>query len=105
MTRRLPPVDKAKAQFVDGLDPVTPPKPSQEPSDDDLSIDELLKKGLKQIYMLMRVIQSDISGGLPSRDTVMNLKDVMAMLHVLKEKEEEIMDSLSSEELERRARD
>lgn len=69
------------------------------PLDTELSIDELLKQGLKQVHMLLQVLQAQISSGSPSRDTVMNLKDCMAMLHSLKEKETELLENLSLDDL------
>lgn len=69
----------------------------------DLSIDSMLQRGLAAIDRLMRVITLDISGGHPSRETVMSLKDCVFMLNTLKEKENELLESMSEEELEKAA--
>lgn len=110
MTRRLPPFDKAKTQLIDELTSkpagsTTPLKtpPAPEDKSDDLSIDSLLADGLVAINRLMKSIMQDISAGTPDRDTVQNLKDVMAMLRDLKKDEQGILDNLSTEELERLA--
>lgn len=71
--------------------------------DPDSSIDDILKKGLYQIQCLMRVVSRDIQSGNPHRNTVMNLKDCMAMLMELKKHEQELLDNLSDEELEKLA--
>lgn len=89
MTKRY--VDPSKIQ--------EPPQ-ATEPFSTDVSIDDLLGKGLAALDRLMKVIMMDISTGAPERDTVMNLKDVMAMLHELKKKEKELLENLSDEELE-----
>lgn len=66
----------------------------------DISIDDLMKKGLLAIQRVMQACLIDASTGVPSRESVMNLKDIMAMLHELKKKEQELMDEMSEEELE-----
>lgn len=98
---KLPPVDKAKAAIIEELTKPEEKPVLSAPSTDDLSIDSLLQEGLKSIYMLMRVIRDDIRTGNPERNTVMNLKDAMAMLHELREKEQDLLESLSDEELEK----
>lgn len=80
--------------------PPEPVAPEQEP---DLDIDSLMKRGLAAIARLMRVITTDISTGCPSRETVQNLKDAMSMLKDLKERETELLESMSDEELEKLA--
>lgn len=74
-------------------------KPSPEPTD--ISIDDLLRRGLRAVYGLMRAIEADIGTGAPSRDTVMNLKDANNMLWEFKKKEQEFLDSASDEQLEK----
>lgn len=67
----------------------------------DISIDDLLKRGLRALYGLMRAIEADIASGAPERDTVMNLKDANAMLWEFKKKEQEFLDGISEEQLEK----
>jgi hypothetical protein len=66
----------------------------------DLSIDKLLQEGLINIYGIMRAIKADVGTGMPSRESVMNLKDIMAMLRDLKKDEKDLIEKLSDEELE-----
>lgn len=81
----------------------TAPKTLQGPSPltMDISIDELLKRALRSIYGLMAVIETDISLGIPSRNTVMNLRDANMMLWEYKKKEKEFLDSATDEQLEK----
>lgn len=65
----------------------------------DLSIDGLMKQGLEALHDVMRSCRKEASMAMPSRECVMNLKDCMAMLHQLKEKEQEILDGMSDEDL------
>lgn len=65
----------------------------------DISIDSLLYRGLRAIYGLMRAIEQDIGTGMPSRETVQNLKDTNTMLWEFKKKEQEFLSGLSDEEL------
>ncbi len=101
MSRKLPPIDPTKESIVEKA--LESPKPANipEPSTLDLSIDEMLKSGLKQIYKLLRVISDDITSRTFTRETVQNLKDCMTMLHDLKQKEDEVLDTLSQEDLEK----
>lgn len=97
--RKLPPIDPIREAIVDNLTKPEPKAQLSEPKGTDISIDSLLQDGLKSIHMLMRVIRDDIRSGAPERNTVMNLKDAMAMLHELKEKEQDLLDKLSDEDL------
>ena len=67
----------------------------------DVSIDFLLKKGLSTIEKIISaaLVESDSPVG-ASRETVMNLKDCMSMLHELKKKEDELLESLEDADLE-----
>lgn len=69
----------------------------------DLSIDALMQEGLATLHDVMKACRREASNGSPSRESVQNLKDAMAMLHQLKEKESEILDELSDAELEEAA--
>lgn len=71
----------------------------------DLSIDKLLREGLAAVHDVMRACRREAANGSPSREAVMNLRDVMAMLNQLKEKEKELLDELSDEELEAKAKE
>lgn len=68
----------------------------------DLSVDDLLKQGLLGIQRTLKGIMHEIATAAPlspERDTVMSLKDVMAMLHELKKKEKDLLDDLTDEQL------
>jgi hypothetical protein len=69
------------------------------------SIDALLKRGLKTIDQTMRVILHEVNQGAPSRECIQNLKDCMSMLKDLKEREADILDELSIDELKKAADD
>lgn len=71
------------------------------PLRDDVSIDDLMSKGLKAMYGIMRSVNADVETGAPSRNTVMNLKDVMSILQVLKKEEKDILSAMSQEDLEK----
>lgn len=79
--------------------PITTPPPPSTPELNDIDIDVLLQRGLRAIYGLMRAIEVDIGSGVPSRETVQNLKDANSMLWEFKKKEQEFLDSLSDEQL------
>ena len=71
----------------------------------DLSIDSLMQEGLAAIHGVMQACRREAANGNPSRGSVQNLKDAMAMLHQLKEKEAEILEHLTDEELEAKAKE
>lgn len=73
------------------------------PESKDLSIDGLMLSGLEAIYGVMRSCLAEAKTGCPSRESVMNLKDCMSMLSNLKEREAEVLEKLSDEELKRLA--
>ncbi len=64
------------------------------------SIDDLMKKGLYALDLIIKDILTQVSGHTYDRETVQNLKDAMTMLHELKKKEQELIDNLSDEQLE-----
>lgn len=77
-----------------------PPTSSSPPAlIEDLSIDDLLKRGLRALYGAMRAIEVDIGSGLPARETIQNLKDVMSMLKELKKDEKDLLSDLTDDEL------
>ncbi len=65
----------------------------------DLSIDDLIKRGIRSIYGILKAVEQDVGTGAPERETVMNLRDVMTMLKELKKDERDFLDGLSDEEL------
>lgn len=93
-------IKDANGIFVVEPKKALPPISIESPAED-ISIDNLIGRGLVALDRLMKVIMTDISTGLPNRDTVQNLKDCMAMLHSLKEKEKDFLDNLSDDELEK----
>jgi hypothetical protein len=70
----------------------------------DVSIDDLMAKGLKILHSIMMIIEDEVASQQISRDSVMNLKDSMNMLRELKKEEKEFLDSLSEEELNKLAK-
>lgn len=94
-------IDKGKEQFINKL--LEPPAPKPDTAPPDPNIDSMMKRGLESIDRLMRVIYKDISTGAPSRETVMNLKDCMIMLKDLKEREADLLEEMSDEELKKLA--
>lgn len=83
---------------------VTPKPPAPVPqgleSDRGTSIDTLLGKGLYSLDLLMKNILEQISSHTYDRETIMNLKDAMSMLHELKKREQDLVDNLSDDDLE-----
>jgi hypothetical protein len=62
-------------------------------------IDSLLNQGLKNISRMMNVISTQAGLETFDRSTVQNLKDLMAMLGDLKQKETDLLAEMSDEEL------
>jgi len=67
----------------------------------DFSIDDLIKRGIRSIYGILKAVESDVGSGSPSREMVQNLKDVMTLLKDLKKEEKEFLENLSDEELQK----
>jgi hypothetical protein len=67
----------------------------------DVSIDSLLNKGLLAIERTMKNLATKSCGPGLEREDVMNLKDLMVMLSDLKEKEQDVLESMSDEELKK----
>lgn len=74
------------------------------PEGKDLSIDALMRQGLEAIHGVMRSCLAEAKSGVPSRESVQNLKDVMVLLEGLKEREEALLEEMSDEELEKAAK-
>lgn len=104
MTRiRLPPVDPFKARLVEEAVDRSAPAPdglAPMPTDEQLNIDALMKQGLQSICGVLRACLLESRTSAPSRESIQNLKDAMAMLHELKDREEEDMERLTDEQLE-----
>lgn len=81
--------------------PKSPASPSPEANPADISIDSLIGIGLLGLDRLMKSILRHITAETYERDTVMNLKDVMTMLHSLKAIEKEQLAELSDDDLEK----
>lgn len=73
-------------------------KPVPEP---DASIDDMLKQGMTLIQRSLKTLGALITAGEVDRETIGCLKDCMTMLHELKKKEQELLNSMSDEELEK----
>ncbi len=71
----------------------------------DVSIDDLLKKGLLGIERAIKHLLESITAGNVDREVIGCLKDCMTMLHELKRKEKEILDSLTDEQLDKLLKD
>ncbi len=65
----------------------------------DLSIDGLMHTGLRAIHGIMKACLADATSGVPSRESVMNLRDAMTMLRDLKDQEQELLDEMDEDEL------
>lgn len=65
----------------------------------DISIDHLMREVLTNIAGIIRAVKLDVGTGMPSRESVQNLKDCQAMLKDLRKDEQDYLDALSDEEL------
>jgi FixJ family two-component response regulator len=72
---------------------------------EDISIDQLMGKGLMAIYGIMKSINNEVRSEKYKRNTVMNLKDVMAILKELKKEEREILSKMTDEEISKKLND
>lgn len=72
--------------------------PSSSPVD--LSVDNLLEKGLYAVSRALKTTMQNISSGSMAREDIQNLKDIMVMLHELKKHEGDALDKLNEEQLE-----
>lgn len=70
----------------------------------DLSIDALMQEGLAALHDVMKACRREAANGNPSRESVMNLRDAMAMLKVLKESEKDLIEELTDSDLEKIAK-
>lgn len=67
----------------------------------EISIDNLMNAGLQNIQGAMRAVTTDVGTGMPSRETIQNLKDLMGLLRDLKKDEQDLLTDLSEEQLEK----
>lgn len=72
---------------------------------EDISIDELMGKGLMAIYGIMKSINNEVRSEKYKRNTVMNLKDVMAILKELKKEERDVLSKMTDEEISKKLND
>ncbi len=79
--------------------PKEPELKSSAPEVMDLSIDSMMREVLINIYGILRAIKVDVGTGIPSRESVQNLKDCAMMLKDLKKDEKDFLDSLTDEQL------
>lgn len=95
-------VKDSKGSFLPPLPPVKVEAPKEEAIPDTISIDNMLNTSLTSLYRILRHINGEISSPAgPTRETIQNLKDVMTMLHELKKKEQDLLNEISDEELEK----
>ena len=81
---------------------VKPQAPKPEAPTPARGADELLASGLDALDRIMKRIHRDIASdptAPPNRNTVQSLKDCMAMLHEFREKENDILDQMTDEEI------
>jgi len=71
----------------------------------DLSIDSLLADGLRSIHGVMKGCLREATTSKPSRESVMNLKDCVAMLRDLKADEQELLETMSDADLKKAVED
>lgn len=69
----------------------------------DIPIDELMRKGLSCIDKTLKHLMQEAAEGQLCRESIMNLKDCMSMLHELKKREADLLDEMSDAELEKLA--
>jgi len=73
----------------------------QESPSSDINLDHLIGRGLVTLERLMKSVSQKVTSETYDRDTVLNLKDVMAMLYTIKDRESELLEDLSDEQLEK----
>lgn len=97
--RKLPPIDPLRAKIVD--DEVERTEEVKKPPSSliDVSIDDLLSIGLTTLSRLMQSLAVQVTDGTYDRETIMNLKDAMAMLKDLKKEEKDLLDNMSDDQL------
>lgn len=98
-------VKDATGSFLPRLPSPPVESPKEDAVPDTISIDSMLNASLTSLYRILRHINGEISSPAgPTRETIQNLKDVMTMLHELKKKEQDLLDDISDEELEKMSR-
>ena len=66
-----------------------------------VSIDDLLFRGLYALDLMLKHLLHEVTTHAYTRDTILNLKDVMGMLQELKKKESELIDNMSEEDIKK----
>lgn len=92
-------VKDENGQFVRVFPVAEPEAPKALESARGASIDELLGKGLYALDLLVKSLLEQISSHSYDRETIINLKDAMSMLHELKKKEKDLLDGMTEDEL------
>lgn len=87
--------------------PQAPKQEADEPeiSHEGISVDRISWCGLRNIKGIMDAITCEVGSKTFTRETVQNLKDVMALLRDLKKDERDYLASLKDEELESKLND
>jgi hypothetical protein len=96
--RRLPPYDAAKSAEVDKLT-ATPPIPVAPTSADD-SLDAILQLQLAGLSRLTRSLVRDITAGVITKETPNQLATCIKVTMELKQRELELLEQLTAEDLE-----
>jgi len=78
--------------------------PTNQKIESDISIDNLLARGLDAINRAMKSLSRQITADTFDKDTIDMLKACMQMLHELKKKENEILEEMSDEDLKKLAK-
>lgn len=84
--------------FTKDVPPISLSK-TEQPTD--VHIDALLEECLRVLKKAVQDIKVEVGLGSPSREVIMNLKDVTTMLWDFKKKEQEFLDNASDEQLEK----
>lgn len=67
----------------------------------DASVDSYIQQCYVTVQYLLARVKKDIQSGNYDRDTVLSLRDCLSMLFDLKKREEELLENMSAEDLEK----
>lgn len=78
-----------------------PPKPVRHPDPkiSDISLDELLGKSLLILYREIRSLTEESTKGKLCKDSAQSLRDYIKLMNELKDKEKELLENLTNEQL------
>lgn len=79
---------------------VSAPLPLEPEMKETTDLDTIMHLGVRNLSKMMNSITKSVNGSVWDRETVQNLKDIMAMLSDLKKREQDLLDSMSDEQLE-----